>query len=89
MPFRPQSRKNTQHPDLQHLQVNGAPKSGPDAVSKVEALALAQQDGEDVVVVNGVNGDAIEAMDGGGDEDKDKVRIIEVAKENGGSVVIG
>ncbi|KAL8931170.1 MAG: hypothetical protein Q9211_007175, partial [Gyalolechia sp. 1 TL-2023] len=44
MPFRPQSRRNTQHPELKHLQVNGAPKSGPDAVSKLEALVSESKD---------------------------------------------
>ncbi|KAL8903819.1 MAG: hypothetical protein Q9207_003679 [Kuettlingeria erythrocarpa] len=37
-PFRP-SRQNTatHHPDITHLQVNGAPNSGPDAIARLEA----------------------------------------------------
>ncbi|KAL8798535.1 MAG: hypothetical protein Q9182_006591 [Xanthomendoza sp. 2 TL-2023] len=35
-PFR-SSRSNTHHPDIKHLTVNGAPKSGPGAVARLEA----------------------------------------------------
>ncbi|KAL8662202.1 MAG: hypothetical protein Q9202_004884 [Teloschistes flavicans] len=36
MPFRP-SRSNTLHPDIKKFTVNGAPKSGPDAVARLES----------------------------------------------------
>lgn len=57
MPFRPQSRQNAQHPDLKHLQVNGAPNSGPDAVSKLETLVSESENlgNGTVVVENGVH----------------------------------
>ncbi|KAI4115457.1 MAG: hypothetical protein LQ345_003942 [Seirophora villosa] len=43
-PFRP-SRKNTatHQPDISHLQVNGAPHSGPDAVARLEAQVSGEE----------------------------------------------
>ncbi|KAL9006313.1 MAG: hypothetical protein Q9188_000912 [Gyalolechia gomerana] len=76
MPFRPQSRQNTQHPDLKHLQVNGTPKSGPDAVSKLEAHVI-ESEKEGAVVEHGQQ-----------DDNPELAAYLELAAMHGGRVVL-